>query len=298
MIFDVAEKAALTFLPVLLLAGVGYVYAGRFPQVRTDDLNAINLRVFLPLLVFNALTPAQADWGELGWIAVYGGAIVLGSGILTYPLCRLLGWKPREVVPPMMFSNYGNMGLPLLPLAFGAEALPAAVVLFIVGNTLHLTIGFKIYDNRLRWRELAGTPMLIAAVAGVAAVTAGWQPRGTVAHTLDMAGGVAIPLMLFALGVRLREVTWQMFRASIAPALWCPASGILCFAALWHIIPLPAEEKWVVSVFAALPPALLNYMFAERFQVNPSRVAAIVITGNLLSVAVIPLTLMVVFSLR
>ena len=298
MIFAVAQQAALTFLPVLLLAALGYVYAGKYRAFNPAEINALNLRLFLPALVFHALVTAQAEWGSLGWIAVYGGAIVLGSGALTYPLCRLLNWNVREVVPPMMFTNYGNMGLPLLPLAFGAEALPAAVVLFIVGNTMHLTIGFKIYDNRLRWRELAGTPMLIAAVLGAAASALGWQPQGAVAHTLEMAAAVSIPLMLFALGVRLREVNWRIIRESIAPALWCPASGLLCFAALWFVIPLPAAEKWVVAVFAALPPALLNYMFADRFNVNPARVAAIVMTSNLFSVVVIPLTLMVVFAVR
>lgn len=298
MVFIVAEKAALTFLPVLLLAAVGYAYAARFRQVSTEDINAVNLRVFLPALVFNALVTADAEWRQLGWIATYGAAIVLGSGVLTYPLCRVLNWRVREVVPPMMFTNYGNMGLPLLPLAFGAEALPAAVVLFIVGNSLHLTLGFKIYDNRLRWRELASTPMLVAAVLGVLASALDWQPQGAVAHTLEMAAAVSIPLMLFALGVRLHEVNWQTLRESVAPALWCPASGLLCFALLWPVIPLPAEEKWVVAVFAALPPALLNYMFAERFNVNPARVAAIVMTSNLLSVVVIPLTLMVVFAVQ
>ena len=297
MLFEVAQKAFLTFLPVLILAALGYAYACRW-RIDTDELNAVNLRVFLPLLIFNSLVTANADWEELGWVAVYGAAIVLGSGALTYPVCRLLGWPVREIVPPMMFTNYGNMGLPLLPLAFGREALPAAVVLFIVGNTLHLTVGFKIYNNQLGWHQLARSPMLIAAGLGVLCNSAGLVPSGTPAAMLEMAAAVAIPLMLFALGVRLHDVTLPVIRASVLPALWCPISGLLCFAVLWHVVPLPAAEKWVVSVFAALPPALLNYIFAERFNVNPVRVTAIVMTSNLLSIVFIPLTLVVVFALQ
>lgn len=296
-LIDVAEKAALTFLPVFLLALAGTAYARLWPT-NTDDINAINVRFFLPLLIFNALVTAPANWSQLGWIAIYGAAIVLGSGGLSYLLCRRTGWEVREIVPPMMFTNYGNMGLPLIPLAFGMEALPAAVILFIVGNTLHLTLGFKIYDNRLRWHELARSPMLIAALLGLLCHTLAIAPSGTIALTLDMASAVAIPLMLFALGIRLREVNTAMIRASLLPALWCPLSGLICFIALWPLIPLPTSEKLVLSVFAALPPALLNYMFAERFNINPARVASIVITSNLLAVIVIPLTLLVVFALQ
>lgn len=287
--------AVLVFLPIFLLALAGYLYARRW-AVCTDDMNAVNMRVFLPLLVFDALVGAPADWAELVWVGVYGAAIVLGSGLLTLPLCAVLGWRPREMVPPMMFSNYGNMGLPLLPLAFGEEALPAAVMLFVVGNCLHLTVGFKIYNNRLGWREVAASPMLVAAALGVVANVADARPAGVAAVTLELAAGVAIPLMLFALGARLREVTWREARGALLPALWCPASGLICCALLWFVIPLPVADKAMVVVFAALPPALLNYLFAERFGICPARVAAVVMTGNLLSALVIPLVLVAVFA--
>ena len=41
----------------------------------------------------------------------------------------------------------------------------------------------------------------------------------------------------------------------------------------------------------ALPPAVLNYMLAERYDQQPRRVASIVLLGNFGSVIVIPLVL-------
>jgi malate permease and related proteins len=40
-----------------------------------------------------------------------------------------------------------------------------------------------------------------------------------------------------------------------------------------------------------LPPAVLNFMVAERYGQEPARVASIVLIGNLSSVLVIPATL-------
>ena len=67
--------------------------------------------------------------------------VVLGSGLLAWPFARLFGFHSKTFLPPMMFNNSGNMGLPLALFAFGEAALPAAMVLFLVENTLHFTVG-------------------------------------------------------------------------------------------------------------------------------------------------------------
>ena len=47
----------------------------------------------------------------------------------------------------------------------------------------------------------------------------------------------------------------------------------------------------MLIVFGALPPAVLNYMVAERFNQQPRQVASIVMLGNMASVLTIPLVL-------
>ena len=73
---------------------------------------------------------------------------MLGSGLVAWPLARLLQVETKTFVPPMMFNNSGNMGLPLAVLAFGEAALPAAVVLFLVENLLHFSLGAWMLDHR------------------------------------------------------------------------------------------------------------------------------------------------------
>jgi predicted permease len=47
----------------------------------------------------------------------------------------------------------------------------------------------------------------------------------------------------------------------------------------------------MVWVFALLPPAVLNFLIADRYQQEPAKVAAIVLIGNLGSVVFVPLGL-------
>jgi len=49
-------------------------------------------------------------------------------------------------------------------------------------------------------------------------------------------------------------------------------------------------------VFGALPPAVLNYMFAERYSQEPEKVASMVLIGNVAALVFIPLALMFVLG--
>ena len=72
---------------------------------------------------------------------------MLGSGLLAWPFARLLHQDHRTWVPPMMFNNCGNMGLPLAVLAFGQPGFSAMVALFTISNLLHFTLGVRIIDQ-------------------------------------------------------------------------------------------------------------------------------------------------------
>ena len=44
-------------------------------------------------------------------------------------------------------------------------------------------------------------------------------------------------------------------------------------------------------LFAALPPAVMQFMLAERYGQEPGRVAAMILLGNALAIAFVPLAL-------
>ena len=64
----------------------------------------------------------------------------------------------------MMFTNSGNIGLPLAVFAFGERALPAAVVLFLVENGLHFTLGTYLMDHRAPLRKVLVQPIVAATL--------------------------------------------------------------------------------------------------------------------------------------
>jgi predicted permease len=276
--------------PIFGLVAVGYLYARRHaPDMAAA--NKVNLEVFTPALIFSVLSGENFELAAYSELALAGLVVVLGSGVLAWPVARLAGWRSKAFVPPMMFSNSGNMGLPLAVLAFGEAALPAAMVLFLVENTLHFTVGNAMLEGRVHPLVLLRMPMLQATLAGLAVAlldVAVWAP---LAVALDLLGEVAIPLMLFSLGVRMTSVDLQDWRIGVVGAVVCPLSGLALAWPAALLFDIQGVQYAQLMVFGALPPAVLNFMLAEKFGESPQAVASIVLLGNLASVVTIPVVL-------
>jgi predicted permease len=211
--------------------------------------------------------------------------------LLAWPVARALGVAPNTFVLPMMFTNSGNMGLPLAVLAFGESALPAAVVLFFVENTLHYALGTWMLDHHARLTTLWRVPVIAAALAGLAVSMLHlplWSPLWL---AVKMLGDVSIPLLLFSLGVRLTTSVLGDWKISLVGAVTAPATGIVMALAATWALGLNSRDAAMLLVFGALPPAVLNYVFAEKYHQEPARVASIVMVGNTFSLLTIPLCL-------
>jgi hypothetical protein len=220
--------------------------------------------------------------------------VVLGSGLIAWPVARLFGYSTRTFLPPMMFNNSGNMGLPLALFAFGEQALPAAMILFLVENTLHFTVGNAMLTGHVNPLKLIRMPMLAATLAGLLVAALQLTVPGPLREAIQLLGQVSIPLMLFALGVRMTGVDLADWRIGLVGAVVCPLSGLLVAAVVIMLVPLAQTQMLQLILFAALPPAVLNFMLAERYDIEPRKVASVVLLGNAASLLVLPAVLYLV----
>ncbi|HIG36689.1 MAG TPA: AEC family transporter [Oceanospirillaceae bacterium] len=287
---SVIERVFATVFPIVAICAIGYGY-GRWRQPDIKLINQINMEVFVPLLVFVVLADQSVPIGHLGPIALASAVVVLGSGLLLWPLVVLSPWSSKTFLPPMMFNNVGNMGIPLILLAFGDEFLAIAVVFFIVEMTLHFSLGVFMINPKMRLISLLRQPVMLATLAGCAFAVTGIELPHSVHIPIDMLGQICIPLMLFTLGIRLTSIEFNNWKIGLVGAILCPLSGIMVAVGVQQILQLPNDQYAVLIVFGALPPAVLNYMVAEQFQQEPKRVASIVLIGNLMALISIPLTL-------
>ncbi|TXH70267.1 MAG: AEC family transporter [Thiothrix sp.] len=276
--------------PVFACSGLGAYYGWRFrPDMAV--VNKLNMEIFAPFLVFWALMDKPFDFSGYWGLALGGIAVVLGSGLLLLPIALAFKINLKTFLPPMMFNNSGNMGIPLILFAFGEDLLQAAVVLFIIEMLLHFTLGLYMLDHKTKPLQLLKMPMIIAALAGLIMSSLHISLPMPLANTLKLLGQVSIPLLLFSLGVRLLDVSLKDWKLGLFGAIAGPAAGLASALVLLPFLNLDPVETGVLLVFAALPPAVLNVLVAEQYQQEPERVASLVMLGNLGSLIIIPVTL-------
>ncbi|OZB45270.1 MAG: hypothetical protein B7X60_09285, partial [Polynucleobacter sp. 39-45-136] len=109
--------------------------------------------------------------------------------------------------------------------------------------------------------------------------------------SITMVSTILIPLMLISLGTRLAEGKIEHVKAGvIATALSIVLRLIVAYMVMWAF-PLESIQMGALIIFAGLPPAVFNYILADRHNQEPHKVASIVMVGHLLSVIYLPLVI-------
>ena len=277
-------------VPVFSIVALGWLYARR-AKPDMGWVNRISMNVLAPALIFSALTSKDFDLVENRLLIVASIGVVLGSGLIAWPFAKLLHQDHRTFVPPMMFNNCGNMGLPLAILAFGQPGFSAMVAVFTISNLLHFTLGVWMIDHHARFGSLLRNPMVWSTVAGFTFALAHPPLPEWTTTTFKIVGDALIPMMLLSLGVRLMDVRWNDWRIGVVGGFVCPLTGIAMAALLGPTLGLDSTQQSLLLLFGCLPPAVLNFMVAEQFGQEPGKVASIVLIGNMLGLLFVPLGL-------
>lgn len=290
------ERLVQTLLPVFLLGFVGWWVAGR-RKLNLEDVNRMNVDVFNPVLLVLALASKSFDLSSAGPLLGASLAIVLGSGLVAWGITRALHIDPRTFVPSMMFNNCGNIGMPVAYLAFGEIGLSSMAVLMAAQSVLMFSVGTIILRGQADWKSMARNPNLLASILGLTLGALQLQFPAWLAPALKLLADASIPLMLISLGVRMRDMNFANWKLPLLGAIVCPLSGLLVAPLLPLMLPLTPVDFAVAVLYAGMPPAVTNYLLAERYQRAPEQVASIVLFGNFASIFYLPFLLAIALSL-
>ncbi|MCB1956838.1 MAG: AEC family transporter [Rhodocyclaceae bacterium] len=276
--------------PLFAIAALGFL-VGRHMKPDLTHANKLNMDVFVPALVIGALANKSFQVTHFLPLALATLLLVVALGLAAWAIARWAGIAVKTLVPPMMFNNSGNLGLPLAVLSFGEDALAPAVVMFMVSNLLHFSFGAWLLDHNIRLLNIWKIPSVWATFVGLAIGVMGIEVWPPLMVSIKMLGDIAIPLMLFGLGVRLTDSRISEIKLGLAGATVRPLLGMALAWLIMLAIELPPRQEALLLVFGSLPPAVLNYIFAERYRQEPEKVASMVLIGNVASVFFLSLAL-------
>ena len=223
---DLVYRIVAIIFPVFGIVAIGYLYARYRRDTDMSSGNRLNMDIFIPALIFDTLSASDYALSDYLLLTLGGAVVVLGSGLMAWPVARLMGYQWKTFVPPMMFNNSGNMGVPLIILTFGSDVLPAAVLLFATENFLHFLLGQQMISQRWSIQVVFQNPIILATILGIGVAVAGVSIPEFLRLPIHMLGQVSIPLMLFSLGVRMISIDFKDWQIGAVGALISPLSGL------------------------------------------------------------------------
>jgi predicted permease len=285
----VLSQLSAVVLPVLLVAGIGFIWAKMGRRFDSVFLTDIATNVGTPCLVAHSLTTlklARADIAQMGMAVLIAVAGFLVLGIITLRLMKL---SPNSYLPALMFPNTGNMGLPLSLFAFGQDGLGLAVVYFGCTVTLQFTLGISLSAGSLSLSRLVRTPTVYAVAISIVLLTLNIQPPAWIDNTISVLGGITIPMMLLTLGVSLAQLKVHEVGRNLLLSCVRLGGGFLIALAIAHVFDLPPMAAGVLIIQSSMPVAVFNFLFAQYYGRAHADVAAMVVISTGLSFLTLPL---------
>lgn len=270
-------------LPVFLLIAVGALL-GHTVKPELTTLNRTALYAAVPALVFSSLATAELSAASLGVLVGGQLAIVATMALLSHLGSRLVLGRVRLAsrrgfVATSMFSNSANMMLPVTLFGFGEAGLERALILFVLSSMLLFTLGPPVLAGRGAGQKpvlpaLLKLPVLWAALCGIGFNLLGWTLPTGVMRGVEILGNAAVPLVLLTLGVQIQgggklaptRVNWLAtgFKLGLGPLVGHSVGWLVGARGL---------DLAVLTLLAAMPPAINTFMLALEFGGDAEEVA-------------------------
>lgn len=277
--------------PVFLIAFVGYLWARSGKPLDSGFVALLVNTVSTPALVIDTLTRSGLTFGTLGTMGLASLLTMGVTAVCGYLLVRALGERIPVYLPSMIWANGGNMGLPMCLFAFGETGLALAIGYFALSSMTNYTFGQAIAAGGMKAGDVVRMPIIWAIVVALILLWTGWSLPPIVQRSLGLLGAITVPLMLMSLGYSLASLRITSWKRSTIFALARLLGG---FAIGWGVallLGLDGLARGVIVIQSSMPPAVLNYLWAARYDNEPEEVAGVVVLSTFISLAFLPVFL-------
>ena len=296
-------------LPLFLLVIVGWalIKAKLFEQSVVRALSGFTFRFLMPALLFSLMSKLSEmppmDWRVL--IAFFGSCIIIYC--LGRTAGRFFGLDNTGKTIFGMAAIFGNnvqLGVPILQVSLGNEAMPTISLLIIFSVLLLWTTAIASVElgkteGAKDWAKIGRSllkvfknPVVIGIITGSAWGLTGWELPQVVDKTLGYVSSATTPIALIVVGMGLAQ---HSFSAALPRGLTISTLKIVIHPIIVYciarLIGLDTITTNACVLTAALPVAINVYLMASEFRSEEGAASNAIFVSTMLSALLIPLTL-------
>ena len=278
--------------PVFFVVGIGYYLGKTNPKIDTTFITSFAGNIGTPAMVIYAITSTGINFEifrDSFWYYLLAIALFALVGIFTLYLL-----KTKDIVrelPPLIFPNTGNMGLPICMFAYGSKGLGVSASITSLIILCHFTLGVFLADRKFNLNVILKNPPFYAIIFSAIMLFYGIKMPVFVVNTTEWLMYVTIFLILMSLGIALTRLkVFSLSNALISSftrMIIGPAIGFF----LIFIFDLKGFAAGVLLIQCSMPSAVLNYLVGSIY--SPKKIvdsiASTIVVSTLISFVTIPI---------
>jgi len=305
-----------SLLPVVLLILVG-VITGKMKLIRQEAVRDLSNLVFLVLtqaLLFRTMSSVHVQDLDFAPVSLY---FAVAAGLFTAMLL-LQGASSKAAVIALSgtFSNTVMIGIPLVGLAYGKDALVLLFTLISLHALVLLTFATVVlelltareqsvrHDGPPRHplksvgmavRNAVVHPVPMPIIAGLIYAQTGWGLPDVVDRPLQLLGNAFGPVALVLVGVTLSGAAiGRNLKGALAISGVKTLLHPLLMAVAGYLAGLRGMSLTVLVVAASLPIGANVFLFSQRYQKAEDLVTASVAVSTVVALLTVTLTMTLV----
>ena len=295
-----AKKIAELFL--ILFAAAALVKTGILKTENSKILSRLSLYFITPCVIFNSFQKElTAGIGQGLLIAV---ALAVGFELIFFLVAAVLRriWKATEVErASVVFSNVGNLVIPLVSFVLGPEWIIYTSAYILVFNLLFWTVGIRMFDRESApgIRKILLNPNLLATWAGLITLFFRLKLPEPVALAFSDVAAMIGPLTMMITGMMIGGMTFlgmfsnrRVFGVIFFRMILASGLAVLAAVLVARFLPVDRNVVMIILLGAIAPSASNINQVAILYNRDAGYASAINVLTTLSCIVTIPLWIM------
>ena len=285
--------------PVFFVTGIGYYLGKKNPKIDTKFITNFAANIGTPAMVIYAVTSTGINFEIFRDYFWYYLLAILSFSIVG--IINLYLIKTKDIIrelPPLIFPNTGNMGLPICMFAYGSQGLGVSASITSLIILMHFTVGVFLADRKFNLDVIIKNPPFYAIIFSAVVLFYEIEMPVFVITTTEWLMYTTIFLILMSLGIALTWLKVFSFNKALISSFTRMFIGPLIGIGLIWIFNLKGFAAGVLLIQCSMPSAVLNYLVGSIY--SPKKVvdsvASTIVVSTIMSFITIPIV--VYFALR
>lgn len=276
--------------PVIVCIGLGCLMARiRFPW-DAKVIGPLVLRVALPSLIVARFSRSHVKPDEILDMMLGALLAVALYTLVSWGAVRLLKISVREYLGAFICTSMAT-GLPVSLYAFGDKGLSLALGFAAIMLTAQFTIGTWLPEARVSLGPILKSPLIYSIVVALVLLLADISTPAYVDKTLELIGGMAIPLLLLTLGVALAHVRLSSLSTALFLAIVHLTLVGTVGITLSYLLGFQGEVRGVFILLNLMPSSTINLLVATKVGGDTEGLASFIFASTILLLVSMPLAL-------